>query len=441
MESLTLDEEHCPHCGKEISSFNTDKDNMLRCPSCGMLVSNRQAKEADKYQNENFNIYTDTQYESSDEDIIKELRNRLIDINKAVENGDDPERWSKLKERIFNQLDELKANYYDESLNINEAQNTAVDNNEAMVEELQKALKAKSDLNAQLIELQEKLSVCYAKEAKIDEEVEKYKTSIRRLAEESKKAVALGVKVKSLESTVSKFEQHEVSLQEQLANAKQKLEEATSRSAKLTEGYNKRGASVEQLSKDVKALTAQLSEAKAKAEKDKISLKESAEKSKKSLTETFEKERKQLTEKFEKEKAALNESIAKLQEEAKTTKESYSQKLEKSNKLVEKYKKATNTAIDKYIELQAIRLGASANEIKNKLPESYSFKDIDAVCEDLQDYKLNLSKLPFSSIASRKPTNESITIKGSSSKNESILPANGMLDDDIDDDLLYLAGN
>jgi len=53
--------------------------------------------------------------------------------------------------------------------------------------------------------------------------------------------------------------------------------------------------------------------------------------------------------------------------------------------------------VDKYIESKAVSLGISANEIKNRLSETYTFTDIDNICEDLRKYKINLNNLPFSS--------------------------------------------
>jgi hypothetical protein len=40
-------------------------------------------------------------------------------------------------------------------------------------------------------------------------------------------------------------------------------------------------------------------------------------------------------------------------------------------------------------------IGVSTDEIKNRLNENYSFKDIDNICENLQSYKLSINKLPF----------------------------------------------
>ena len=40
-------------------------------------------------------------------------------------------------------------------------------------------------------------------------------------------------------------------------------------------------------------------------------------------------------------------------------------------------------------------LGVSSNEIKNRLPQSYTLNDIDMICENLQSYSVNINKLPF----------------------------------------------
>ena len=50
-----------------------------------------------------------------------------------------------------------------------------------------------------------------------------------------------------------------------------------------------------------------------------------------------------------------------------------------------------------------------------------------------------MSKLPFNTLAQKVNKNEGLKVKGVSSKNESILPVN-RFDDDIDADLMYLAG-
>ena len=80
-------------------------------------------------------------------------------------------------------------------------------------------------------------------------------------------------------------------------------------------------------------------------------------------------------------------------------------------------------------------LGISSQEIKNKLSESYTFDEIDSICDNLREYKVNISKLPFGSMK----LNENIQLKATPSKNESILPAD-TFGDEVDDQLRSLAG-
>ena len=132
----------------------------------------------------------------------------------------------------------------------------------------------------------------------------------------------------------------------------------------------------------------------------------------------------------------LMEQISTLKKDAQLKKTEYLNKLEQSNKLVEKYKKVANKAVERYIESQADKIGVSAKEIQNKLPESYTFQDIDSICEDLQSYKLTLTKLPFST---SKNLNENVKINVKSSTNESIIPGeNFNADDEIDEMLKSL---
>ena len=67
-----------------------------------------------------------------------------------------------------------------------------------------------------------------------------------------------------------------------------------------------------------------------------------------------------------------------------------------------------------------------------------SFEEIDNVCEDLREYKLNLSKLPF---RTNGLINEDVQIKATPSDKEFILPVdNSRYEDEVDDQLRSLAG-
>ena len=80
-------------------------------------------------------------------------------------------------------------------------ESVAVDNGTQYVAELQRQLKANKELTEALQSAQEKLSVCYAKEAKYEEEIESFKKSQSSLNES--KINSLNAKVKSLTEQLS----------------------------------------------------------------------------------------------------------------------------------------------------------------------------------------------------------------------------------------------
>jgi hypothetical protein len=129
----------------------------------------------------------------------------------------------------------------------------------------------------------------------------------------------------------------------------------------------------------------------------------------------------------------LTESLETLKKDSQIKADQYTKKLDNANKLVEKYKTIANTAVDKYIESEALKLGIKKEEIKNRLPESYSFKDIDKICEDLRNYRLSIDRLPFN-------ITESVKMKPKQSTHEPILPVNRAVDDEVDSSLMEMAG-
>lgn len=279
--------------------------------------------------------------------------------------------------------------------NIDEGmKNSSVDNTEEhILSELQESLQANQKLQNKIIELQEKLSACYTRESDQEDEIAKYKNVISKLT--------LSVnRVKGLE--------------EKLDNVNNKLTlcEAT---------LSKKDKIITKLTNDISSIDA----------------------SRKSLTESVNdnaNKLKVLTEKYStviesknKEIESLHENLAELQKDTELKKSDYNNKLDKANKLVERYKKIAKKAVNKYIESQSVKLGVSINEIKNKLPSSYTFEDIDKICEDLQDYKLSINKLPFRTLT------ENYNMKVTSPKSDLPIPAN-KFDDDIDDGLMSLAG-
>lgn len=109
----------------------------------------------------------------------------------------------------------------------------------------------------------------------------------------------------------------------------------------------------------------------------------------------------------------------------------YNENLEKQNQLVEKYQKVAKASVNKYIDSQADKLGVSSKEIKSRLNESYTFSDIDAVCDEIQEFRLGMNNLPFKTSFPKNPK-----MKITESVNTTI-PMND--DDKIDDTLLSLS--
>lgn len=263
------------------------------------------------------------------------------------------------------------------------------DDDGVMVEELQKSLDLNKKLDKKIVDLQEKLSVSYAKEMNLQEELEKYKSKViklsRRLAEEkvtNDKLTVIQDKKVVAENT-----------------CKQLTESVKTKTAKITllkESVDKKKEQIVSLNEQVQQLMSTLDERNSQFES--------------------------LTEKYE----TLNKDYQQF-------KENYSKKLEQQHALVEKYRGVAVKSVNKYIDTQATRLGISPEEIKNRLPESYSFTDIDRICEDLQEYKLNISNLPFNTSGR---LNEGMRIKATNMNQKTLVP----VEDDLDDLTLRLAG-
>ena len=261
------------------------------------------------------------------------------------------------------------------------ASNAGVDE---AIKSLQESVKLTQTLQAQVKMLQEKLSVCNAKETRLTESLQQMKNENQELKE-------------SLESANSKTDELKTQLDEKL---------------KLVESQNKQ---IEILNRrcDVQA------------------------RKQKSLTESIshnDEGVQRLNEQLDASKqeiASLKESLEAAKQDTVIKDREMAKKLTHAQSIMEHYQKVAQTAVDKYIDSKAKMLGINASEIKNRLTEGYSFKDIDKICEDLSNYQLSVNSLPFN-------TKKPVKIRMTESK-ESIVPKSG-LDDDIDDQLMSLAG-
>lgn len=356
--------------------------------------------------------------ESFDKTSGKSLKESLNDV---INNSNDTEKEI-MKETLDNlEIDyksepEVAAEEVAESVKENnieevveEIQNTAADDNGAIIEELQEALQKQVELENQIKSLQEKLSVCYTKEARYAKILENAKADLgaansateaekvnsKKLAEKLEHMKSIiseqNVTIKTLNETIKKKDSAYTELNESLNRSE-------SLNRKLTEGVNAKD-------KDIKSLNESLI-----AEKTR-------------LNESIETLKKQNTK--------LNESLQDAKKDSQIIKSEANARITKCNQLTEKYKSIAKTAVDRYIECKATTLGISITEIKNRLKENYSFNDIEKVCEDLQRYKLNMRALPFDINSKNR-----VKMKINESKNiiDPAVSDNGV-DDEIDEAL------
>lgn len=179
------------------------------------------------------------------------------------------------------------------------------------------------------------------------------------------------------------------------------------------------------LEKKVSTLTEKLKTTeKDKKAKENQTLKENLKNSKtvNRLTETLNKYKAQASE--------LTEQVEDLKANAELKRSRYNETIQKAKTLIKEYKQLAESTVNHYIESKATMLGITANEIKNRLNETYSVEEIDKVCESLQSYQVNISKLPFNLNKGKVQVTES--------KKEA-LQVQSPFDDDIDEDLLALA--
>lgn len=319
----------------------------------------------------------------SDKQMMLETLDR-IDIKLDIENKDDIDKEEAIEDSESSEHDAV------------------VDNQVDLFNELKEALTKNHLLEEEQQRLQEKLSVCYAKDLKTEEQLVQYKESIQALVNENKK-------LRTLEATISKLTENVSRKDEQIQSLTKHIEELEADSKKALHEH--------------KSLNETLAIKNSKISK----LENMVEQLQKS---TLDKETLHVSE-----VSRLTEQVEELSKNLQVKRNEYSTKLKKANESVDKYKNIAKRAVDKYIESKAWNLGISANEIKNRLCENYSFNDIDHVCEELRDYKLNINSLPF-----KISENNVVKVKAIKSMNEAIIPTNSLIDDEIDPQLARISG-
>lgn len=285
-----------------------------------------------------------------------------------------------------------------------------------LVTELQEMMLKNADLEKLVKSLQERLSVCYAKEKRYEGQLGTYKNSVQTLQEGSKKAVALESKISELQKQLQESKASIGKKDKELSTLKEDMKELSEASKKvfitLKEERSSHKKSIETLNGKIQSLEEDLSNNRKESEKSIKVLKESY-----------------------KQKSDSNSSkIAEMQKDFSQRERQLKESLEKANQLTTKYKNIATKAVDKYIVEKTKALGISDTDVKNRLGKSYSFNDIDRICEGLSQTKLAINKLPFSGIH---PNNISIELNESEQSKPSVLQSS---DDFVSEGLMRLAG-
>ena len=265
------------------------------------------------------------------------------------------------------------------------------DGTQELVKSLQETLKSKASLEEQVKELQEKLAVSDTKASELQEELSRYKQTTIKLSSAVSERNALSQKVSALE--------------EELKTKTQTIERQTSRISSLVSERKESVAKSTSLNESLSNKDAEVSK----------------------LNESLENQRKD----YEAKISELNESISAIKSSSEAKVKELNEQLSKSEKIREGWKKKATETVNRYIESKALLLGVESGDIKAKLPSSYTLDDVDSVCESLQSYALNISKLPFS-------FDRKVKVKVRESKNDSLVSHND--DDEIDNSLKNIAG-
>ena len=260
---------------------------------------------------------------------------------------------------------------------IDKTEEVVNDKSDHFIKTLQEVMLKNSDLEENVLKLQEELAASNARVNDTDSDLKHYKEALIGLSERSKKVKSLKKENTSLSESLIKTQEILNEKNLELKDLNESKEADSKKTAVLEEKINK-------LNSRIKNLRESLIGSK-KDTSDKLN----------ELTESFNKQIKELT----KEKEKLNESV-------------------------KYYKNLSNTTGKRYIQLKASQCGVNVDEVKKRLSESYTLSDVDNICEDIKAHKYNMSKLPFNEngIVSR-------SIRSSSNASHRSMAAAG---DDVD---------
>jgi hypothetical protein len=251
---------------------------------------------------------------------------------------------------------------------VEDTEDSADDNgDEEVIESLKEMVRQKEALETEVSDLRKAKSVGEAKEKELQEKLQRYRTAFRSTSAEAAKVPELEAKVKELTEKLTQSQGTVKSLTEKVNKAQQ-----------LKESIEGNKANERRLNEEVSRLTKK--------------------------SETLE---------------------AKLEGQTKV----YNEKLQERTNLAKSYKARFIETLTKYVESKANMLGVKPSEITSRLNESYTLKDVDAVCDEILSSATPFSRLPFGG-----------RMKTSARISESVSKRNSAYEDDDLSDLYELAG-
>ena len=207
------------------------------------------------------------------------------------------------------------------------------DGDDEVIESLKEMVRQKEALETEVNDLRKAKSVGDAKEQELQEKLQRYRNAFRTTSAEAAKVPELEAKVKELTEMLTQSQNNVKTLTEKVNKAQQ-----------LKESIEGSKANERRLTEEVSRLTEK--------------------------SETLE---------------------AKLEGQTKV----YTEKLQERTDLAKTYKARYIETLNKYVKSKADMLGVAPSEITSRLNESYTLKDVDAVCDQILDSTINFSRLPF----------------------------------------------
>ena len=264
------------------------------------------------------------------ETFVDEEKNILVvgvNCEEAGENSDDTDS-------------NIDAQTEDEEISVEDSDETddteqsAEDNgDEEVIESLKEMIRQKEALETEVSDLRKAKSVGDAKEAELQEKLNRYRTAFRTTSAEAAKVPELQSKVKELTEQLT-----------QAQNNVKVLTEKVNKAQQLKESVEGNKANERRLNEEVSRLT--------------------------------------------KRSEALE---AKLEGQTKQ----FTTKLQERTDLAKKYKARFIETLTRYVESKASMLGVKPSEITSRLNESYTLADVDAVCNEILESTAPFGRLPF----------------------------------------------